>query len=230
MTPEQLTAAKGEHRRLAEIHADLERGEHPAIVRSRYRLRRKEFDAILARWRRLKRQIERRGEWNAAAAACVMVTTKGELTQRLHTACLTLSCMAADGPSAFFSTWPRFRLEWYDAEELGSHRTDAAVTKGLIAPPLFTPTPKQVDDCLPALSLLDETPWIMKRIVMLRAHQIWYGRHAAPDDEDHAKWRGGWRAIGAMCKRSYEGCRIIHAQAITHAFERFLKTNSQCRE
>lgn len=152
-----------------------------------------------------------------------LTAAKGELTQRLHTACLTIACLPEDGPRAFYSTWPRYRLEWYDAEELGSARTDEAVTKGLIAPPAFTPTPRQVDDCLPALSLLDGLSHVHHRIVMLRAHQLWYGQHAAPDDEDHAHWRGGWRAIAQKCRMNHMKAQRLHARAVSHAFERCLE-------
>lgn len=128
------------------------------------------------------------------------------LIERIHTACLTVECMPPDGPDGYFSTWPRYKLTWWDAEEHGSHRTDAAVTAGLIRAPQFAPTPRQVSDCLPALTLLDGVPSRWRRVVSARAHQDWYG------------WPGGWRAIGADCSCSHKTARLWYICAINHAY------------
>lgn len=144
------------------------------------------------------------------------------LTARLHRACLTVAALPADGPKGFYSLWPRYKLTWWDAEDFGSHRTDAAVTRRLIAPPRFAPTPKEIDDCLPALQLLEGLPRLHRRVLMLRAHQLWYGEHAAADEE-YAHWRGGWRMIGRACGVSHEKARRAHWEAIRHAYERNLQ-------
>src|SRR5690606_7060774 len=39
------------------------------------------------------------------------------MQHRLHRACLTSACLPGDGPKAFFSTGPRYKLDWYDAED-----------------------------------------------------------------------------------------------------------------
>lgn len=141
------------------------------------------------------------------------------MMERLHTAALTVACLPSDGPKGFFSTWPRYKLDWWDAEDWGSQRTDQAVTARLIAPPRFAPTPQQVDDCLPALALLDGLQPLHRRVIRLRAHQLWYGEHAAAD-EDYAHWRGGWRMIGKACGVSHERARGAHRDAVLHAFAR----------
>lgn len=138
------------------------------------------------------------------------------MQHRLHRACLTIACLPGDGPKAFFSTWPRYKLDWYDAEEWGSQRTDAAVTARLIAPPAFTPTPAEIDDCLPALALLDGAPKLHRQVLMLRAHQDWFGTHAKAD-ERYAHWRGGWRAIGEALGVSHWLARAIHRKTVREA-------------
>lgn len=140
------------------------------------------------------------------------------MQHRLHRACLTIACLPGDGPKSFFSTWPRYKLDWWDAEEWGSHRTDGAVTARLISPPRFTPTPAEVDDCLPALSLLNEAPRLGRIVLMLRAHQDWYGTHARAD-ERYAHWRGGWRMIGESCGISDNTARHAHRDAIRGAIK-----------
>ncbi len=142
------------------------------------------------------------------------------LTERLHRACLTVQCLPADGPKSFFSTWPRYKLDWYDAEEWGSYRTDEALTQGLIAPPRFAPTPAEVDDCLPALALLNGLPWLCRRVVSLRAHQLWYGTHARAD-EAYAYWRGGWSMVArAAGLDHHEKAKRAHWRAVRTAYER----------
>ncbi len=147
------------------------------------------------------------------------------MQHRLHRACLTIACLPGDGPKGFFSTWPRYKLDWFDAEEWGSHRTDAAVTARLISPPRFAPTPAEVDDCLPALSLLDAEPTsprmatrfkLGRTVLMLRAMQLWYGEHAGAD-ERYAHWRGGWRMIGEALGASHVTARAIHVETVNRA-------------
>lgn len=138
------------------------------------------------------------------------------MMERLHTAALTAACLPADGPKGFFSTWPRYKLEWWDAEDWGDQRTDQAVTARLISPPRFAATPRQIDDCLPALALLNGLQRLNRRVIQLRAHQLWYGDHAAAD-EAYAHWRGGWRMIGRQCGVSHEKARSAHRDAVVHA-------------
>lgn len=146
------------------------------------------------------------------------------LTERLHTACLTVQTFPPDGPRGFYSLWPRYKLDWWDAEDFGSQRTDEAVTRRLIAPPGFVPTPTQVDDCLPALALLDGLPRLNKRAVSLRAHQLWYGKHAAAD-EAYAHWRGGWRMIGKALGVHMEIARRAHWKAVRTAYAKINDLN-----
>lgn len=128
------------------------------------------------------------------------------LMDRLHTACLTVACLPADGPKGLYSLWPRYKLVWWDAEEHGAYRTDAAITAGLIAPPPFTPTPAQVDDCLPALALLDGLPSLNRRILSMRAHQLWAGRES-------------WRRIARHVGLSHPQKALrIHKDTVEHAF------------
>lgn len=147
------------------------------------------------------------------------------MQHRLHRACLTVACLPSDGPKSFFSTWPRYKLDWWDAEEWGSHRTDGAVTARLISPPRFTPTPAEIDDCLPALSLLNDTPTgprlafkfkLFRGVLMLRAHQLWYGEHAKAD-ERFAYLRGGWRMIADEFGVSHVTARSAHNEAVRRA-------------
>lgn len=146
---------------------------------------------------------------------------------RLHRACLTIAALPGDGPKGMFSTWPRYKLEWFDAEDWGSHRTDASVTARLIAPPRFYPTPAEIDDCLPALMLLDREPAtgrqtrafrLGRTTLMLRAHQLWYGEYAKAD-ERFAYLQGGWRMIGEAFNVSHITAKAAHDKAIRHAID-----------
>lgn len=137
---------------------------------------------------------------------------------RLHRACLTLECLPGDGPRGVYSLWPRYKLTFYDAEEAGSYRGDAVITSRFIRPPGFAPTPAEVDDCLPALALMDGLSNTHRLVVRLRAHQEWYGLHAG-SEEDYAHWRGGWRAIGAMSGMHFTHAARLHWAAIVYAYE-----------
>ena len=97
---------------------------------------------------------------------------------------------------------------------MGSRRTDAAITAKLISPPRFHPTSLQVDDCLPALALLDGVPPPWRRIVSARAHQEW------------CDWPGGWRAIGADCGCSHKTARLNHFRAMRHALHMALSVGA----
>lgn len=147
---------------------------------------------------------------------------KAALIERLHIACLTIASDTKPAPRGFFSTWPAYRLEFYDLEIMGSTRSDEAVTKGLISAPKFYPTAKQIDDALPALALLDGSEKRQKTAVRLRALQLWYGKHIDADDDEFAHWRGGWRGIGRLMRTSHTSAQAFHAQAISYAFERSL--------
>lgn len=143
---------------------------------------------------------------------------------RLHDACLTMAVLAGDGPKGFPSGtsmsrlgWAEMRREWWDAGNEASMLSPADIARRLIAPPNFYPTPKQVDDALPALELLHGLTWKPRFVLRLRAHQLWYGEHAYADEE-FAFWRGGWRMIGDMCGFSHEKARTLHWQCVTTAF------------
>lgn len=152
-----------------------------------------------------------------------LTAAKAALVDRIHTACLTVASMPKAGPRAFFSTWPAHKLEWWDAEDFGSQRTQEAVTRALIQPPRFYPTAKQIDDALPALELLDGgADQRQRRIIRLRAQQLWYGHHVSPCDERYGHLSGGWRGIGALCRCTHTTARTQHAKAISYAFSRLL--------
>jgi hypothetical protein len=156
---------------------------------------------------------------NAASSTGGVTAELEAVMERLHRACLTMACLPADGPRGFYSTWPRYKLTWWDPGNEDSKLSAADITRRFIAPPHFTPTPKEVDDCLPALALLDGLGWLHRRVLRLRAHQLWYGEHAGADEE-YAHWRGGWRMIGAECGVSHEMARRLHWQCVVKAFER----------
>lgn len=156
----------------------------------------------------------------SAAAATDEVTAALEaVTERLHTACLTMAVLDGDGPRGYYSTWPRYKLTWWDPGNEDSKLSAADITRRLIAPPGFSPTPKQVDDALPALMLIEGLTRKHHLTLRLRAHQLWYGEHAAAD-EPYAFWRGGWRMIGVCCGVSHEKARRLHWQCVVKAFER----------
>lgn len=151
-----------------------------------------------------------------------LAAQKAALIDRIHYACLTIASDVAPAPRGYFSTWPAYRLDWYDLEIMGSTRSDEAITRGLISAPKFVPTAKQIDDALPALALLDGISKRHRKVVRLRALQLWYGMHIDADDEDFAQWRGGWRGIGKLAGVSHTTARAFHAQAMSYAFERLL--------
>lgn len=152
-----------------------------------------------------------------------------QVTARIHRACLTVgAAFRTPKPRGYFSTWPTYVLDFYDAEDWGAHRTDEAITRRLIQPPRFVPTAREVDDALPALGLLNgfQPPptiggsiQLAFRVIRLRALQEWYGEHRGAD-ESGAHWRGGWRAIGALAKCSRETSRKIHHAAMVYAYSR----------
>lgn len=151
-----------------------------------------------------------------------LTAQKAELIDRLHTACLTVASDVAPAPRGYFSTWPAYRLDFYDLEILGSTRSDESVTAGLIRAPRFYPTAKQIDDALPALALLEGSTKKQKTAVRLRALQGWYGKHIEADDDEFAMWRGGWRGIAKLMRTTHTTAQAFHAQAISYAFERLL--------
>jgi len=147
------------------------------------------------------------------------------MMERLHDACLTMAVLSGDGPKGFPSGtsmsrlgWAEFQREWWDAGNEASMLSAADIARRLIAPPSFYPTPKQVDDALPALELLKGLNWQPRLVLRLRAHQEWYGRHAYADEE-LAFWRGGWRMIGQCIGSSHEKARTLHWQCVRTAFE-----------
>lgn len=146
-----------------------------------------------------------------------LVASKAALIERLHTACLTVQCLPNDGPKGTYTLWPRYRHTWWDEGNENSKLSAADITRRLIAPPKFYADAKQIDDCLPALALLDGVPSLWRRIVSARAHQLWYD---AP---------GGWRAIGADCGVSHKTARVSYLRAISHAFDNWAKRASAVR-
>ncbi len=148
----------------------------------------------------------------------------GAMMERLHTACLTMAVLSGDGPKGYPSggsmsrmSWASMQREWWDAGNEASMLSASDIARRLIAPPNFYPTPKQVDDALPALELLKGVRWLPRFVLRLRAHQQWYGQHAYAD-EPFAFWRGGWRMIGDCAGVSHERARTLHWQCITTAF------------
>lgn len=147
------------------------------------------------------------------------------MLERLHAACLTMAVLSGDGPKGYPSGgsmsrmgWAEMRREWWDAGNEASMISPADITRRLIAPPNFFPTPKQVDDALPALELLHGLTRKHHFVLRLRAHQLWYGEHAYAD-EPMAFWRGGWRMIGQCAGISHEKARTMHWQCVRTAFE-----------
>ena len=130
------------------------------------------------------------------------------ITDRIHTACLTIACLPGDGPRTTFSTWPAYRHDWWDWGNEASRLSDEDIARRLLKPPRFTPTPRQVDDALPALALLDGVDRTTRLVVAARAAQLWY-------DLD-----GGWRAIGRAAGTSHEAARRKHWQATVLAWSR----------
>lgn len=127
---------------------------------------------------------------------------------RIHTACLTAGTFPEAGPRGFFSTWPAYRLEFWDAEEEGRTRQQKELVERFISAPRFVPTPKQIDDCLPALELLNGAPKIGRAAVSARAFFNWY------------RFDGGWRLIGDRLGISHTSARTFHNNAIIYAYRR----------
>lgn len=143
-----------------------------------------------------------------------LVEAKIAVMERIHAACLTVRCMPTDGPRGCYSTWPLYRLEWWDEGNEVSKLTAADITARFIEAPKFYPTAKQIDDCLPALSLMDGLPRFSRVVVSMRAHQRWYDLH------------GGWRAVGEKLKCSHKTARLAHDRVISHALLQHLSRNS----
>lgn len=158
----------------------------------------------------------------------------GAIVERVHRACLTVGTLPKDGPRGLYTTWPLFKLDWFDAEEFGAERMPSAVAERLIQPARFAASPREIDDCLPALALLDGyTPpphiggdvRLARRVIAFRAHQLWYGEHAKAD-ERYSHYRGGWRGIGARFRCSATTARNIHFDAMTYALRKSLERNT----
>lgn len=151
--------------------------------------------------------------WTPALAAPDAATVEAVET-RLHAACLTVACLPPDGPRGFYSTWPAYRLEWWDAGNEASQLSDADIARRLLTPPRFSPSPRQVDDCLPTLALLDGVTRLERRVVASRAVQLW-------NDLD-----GGWRAVGRACGVSHTSARRMHWGAVLLALARSSSTKA----
>jgi hypothetical protein len=144
------------------------------------------------------------------------------IMERVHIAALTIEAHPGDGPKGFFTTWPAYRHIWWDEGNELSKRSDADIARRFLAPPRFYPTARQIDDCLPALALLDgfapssgASAGQARRIINRRAHQLWYGEH------------GGWLAIGADCGVSHTTARKIHWSAMVYALDASLKRSAK---
>lgn len=149
------------------------------------------------------------------------------LTERIHRACLTVAHDRAVGPRGFFSTWPAYRLDWWDAEDFGDQRTDEAITKRLIRPPRFVASAKEIDDALPALQLLaglEKRHW---QVVALKALQGWYGVHLTVDDPAFGVLGRGWRGIGRELNCSHTTAINLHRDAMAHAYARSVQLQSK---
>lgn len=142
------------------------------------------------------------------------------IIDRIHTACLTVTTLPPDGPKGPYSLWPSYRHSWWDEGNEISKLSAADITRRLISPPEFVATPRQIDDCLPALALLDGEEALTRRVVALRALQLWYGKHAAADDERWAHLRGGWRGIGDLVGLAHKNARRRHREAMLRALDR----------
>lgn len=128
---------------------------------------------------------------------------------RVHTATLTVSSFRGDGPAGMFSTWPAYRHTWW---EHGAHFfSDAEITAALVTVPRFTPTPSQIDDCLPMLNLLQGISWYERALVVARASL------------EYRQSNGGWRALGAMFGTSHRAARQNHYNAMLLAYFRVLE-------
>lgn len=130
------------------------------------------------------------------------------VTDRIHAACLTVCVLPSDGPRGFFSTWPAYRLDWWDEGNEASKLSDSDIARRLLKPPRFVASPKQIDDCLPALRLLDGLSRTERRVIASRASQLW-------NDAD-----GGWRAVGRTAGVSHTTARRLHWGAMVLALAR----------
>jgi hypothetical protein len=133
------------------------------------------------------------------------------MTDRIHTACLTVASLPGDGPRTAYTAWPAYRHDWWDWGNEASRLSDNDIARRLLAPPRFTPTPKQVDDCLPALRLLDGVDRTTRLVVSTRAVQLWYAPHR------------GWRDIGRAAGCSHESARRKHWAAMVSALSRHIE-------
>jgi hypothetical protein len=148
----------------------------------------------------------------ASPAETDLVALKAEIINRLHAAALTIQALPGDGPKGPYTLWPAYRHTWWDEGNEASKLSAADITRRLIEAPRFYPTPKQIDDCLPTLALLDGGEPIWRRIVSARAHQLWY-------DEP-----GGWRGIAAACNVNNPVKALrLYSRAISYALKTHLE-------
>lgn len=133
------------------------------------------------------------------------------VTHRVHRAVLTMAALPSDGPRGFFSSWPAYRHSWWDAGNEASQLCGRDISRRLIRAPVFSPTPAEVDDALPALALLDGIETLNRRIVAARAFQQWYALH------------GGWRSLCDHFGLSREKLRKLHAASMLYALNRGCK-------
>lgn len=133
------------------------------------------------------------------------------IMHRIHTACLTVACLPNDGPRAYVSAWPAYSHEWWDWGNEASQLSDCDIARRFLRPSPFTPSPHQVDDCLPALALLDGCDRQTRIIIAARASQLW----SWPDR--------GWRDVARVAKCSHESARQKHWRAMVLAYTRSIE-------
>ncbi|HWA22311.1 MAG TPA: hypothetical protein VG735_07955 [Caulobacterales bacterium] len=144
-------------------------------------------------------------------SARIDAAAMAEFIDRMHAACLTVNCLPGDGPKGFFSTWPAYRHTWWDWGNEVSMRSDADIARRLLTPPDFTPTPRQVTECLPLLALLNGVERETRMIIAMRAKQEWWMASGLPAF-------GGWRAIASVVGKSDWTCRNYHYETMRKAF------------
>jgi hypothetical protein len=130
------------------------------------------------------------------------------MAQRIRSACLTLRSLPGDGPRGYFNAWPVYRAEWWDAGAEISKRSDADIARRFLAIPRFKATAAQIDDCLPALRLLDGVTAAEREVLTMEAVASWYSL------------AGGWRRIGRACGMSHTHARRLHWACIVLAYSR----------
>lgn len=123
------------------------------------------------------------------------------LEQRIHRAMLTMGKLAGDGPYSNGTFWPAYVVEFADRVDQEKERD---------APrPRFRPTGADVDDMLPALSLLEGLRVEYFQLVRYKAH-----------DDFHLDGGAVWTDLGEAFGRSDNWARESYSRAMTQAARR----------